>query len=149
MPGATRPSSAELQAAYQDLILDHYRKPRNRGRIPGAEASAAMSNPLCGDEIEIDLAFDGERVRDARFEGRGCSIAQASASMLTELVRGKTRAEVRALRERVRTMLTGGPIDETLGPLVALSGVARFPTRVPCALMAWDAAARALGSESS
>jgi nitrogen fixation NifU-like protein len=149
MPGGTRPSSAELQAAYQDLILDHYRKPRNRGRIPGAEASAAMSNPLCGDEIEIDLAFDGERVRDARFEGRGCSIAQASASMLTELVRGKTRAEVRALRERVRTMLTGGPIDETLGPLVALSGVARFPTRVPCALMAWDAAERALGSEST
>jgi nitrogen fixation protein NifU and related proteins len=149
MPGGTRPSSAELQAAYQDLILDHYRKPRNRGRIPGAEASAAVTNPLCGDEIEIDLAFDGERVRDARFEGRGCSIAQASASMLTELVRGKTRAEVRALRERVRAMLTGGPIDETLGPLVALSGVARFPTRVPCALMAWDAAERALGSESS
>jgi nitrogen fixation NifU-like protein len=144
MASATRPSSAELQATYQDLILDHYRRPRNRGRLAGADASAVVRNPLCGDEIEIDLAFDGDRVREARFEGRGCSIAQASASMLTELVLGKTRAEVRGLRERVRAMVTGGGPDASLGPLIALAGVARFPARVPCALMAWDATAQAI-----
>jgi nitrogen fixation NifU-like protein len=144
MASATRPSSAELQAAYQDVILDHYRRPRNRGRLAGADASAVVRNPLCGDEIEIDLALDGDRVREARFEGRGCSIAQASASMLTELVLGKTRADVRVLRERVRAMVTGGAPDASLGQLVALAGVARFPARVPCALMAWDAAAEAL-----
>jgi nitrogen fixation NifU-like protein len=135
---------AELQAVYQDIILDHYRRPRHRGRLPGAQASAAVRNPLCGDEIEIALALDGDRVRDARFEGRGCSIAQASASMLTELIIGKTRDEIHELRERVRAMVTGGPVEATLGDIMALSGVARFPARIPCALMAWDAMAQAL-----
>jgi nitrogen fixation NifU-like protein len=144
MASATRPAPAELQAAYQELILEHYRRPRNRGPMPGADATARVHNPLCGDEIAVAVALDGDRIREARFEGRGCSIAQASASMLTELVRGKTRAEVEDLRRRLRAMITSGQIDETLGPLVALSGVSRLPARVPCALMAWDAAVRAM-----
>lgn len=144
MASATRPGVAELQAAYQELILEHYRRPRNRGPLVGADATARVHNPLCGDEIAIAVTLDGDRIREARFEGRGCSIAQASASMLTELVRGKTRAEVAELRRRLRAMVTGGAVDDALGPLVAFSGVARLPARVSCVLMAWDAAAEAL-----
>ena len=135
---------AELQAVYQDVILDHYRRARNRGRLPDAHASATVRNPLCGDEIEISLRVDGGRVHEARFEGRGCSIAQASASMLTEIVIGKTPAEIHELRERVRAVVTGERVDDSLGAIAALSGVARFPARIPCALMAWDAMAQAL-----
>ena len=140
---------AQLSAIYQELILDHYRRPRNRGPVEAAGArSARRKNPLCGDELTLAVAFgDDGRVAEARFLGQGCSISQASASMLTQAVRGKTRAEVEALLGRFKAMMLGdasAASDEKLGELRALSGVARFPTRVQCATLAWSALAELL-----
>ena len=141
-------SAAELDALYQELILDHYRRPRNRGELPGADAAAALRNPLCGDEMAVALALDGEIVREARFAGRGCSLSQASASMMTELVRGRTRREVRDLDRRFRALLRGEGAGVTgeLGPLRAFAGVARLPARHRCALLPWEALERALAT---
>ena len=139
--------SAEIAALYQELILDHYRRPRNKGTLENADASAEMKNPLCGDEITLQVAFNGNGVGDLRFSGRGCSISQASASMMTQLVKGKDVSEVNALRHRFREMILGDATaltDEKLGSLRALSGVARFPARVKCALLAWNALENAL-----
>jgi nitrogen fixation NifU-like protein len=140
-----RPDSAELSALYQELILDHYRRPRNKGTLDNADASVEMKNPLCGDEIALQVAFDGDNIRDVKFSGRGCSISQASASMMTQLLKGKKRAEIESIRARFRELMLGvaEPTDE-LGPLRALSGVARFPGRVKCALLAWNALESAL-----
>ena len=134
--------SAELSALYQELILDHYRRPRNKGTLEKADASVEMKNPLCGDEIALQVAFDGDYVCDLRFSGRGCSISQASASMMTQLVKGKSTEEIEAIRKRFRDVMLGDPsaaADERIGSLRALSGVARFPARVKCALLAWSA----------
>lgn len=132
-----------LANLYQDLLLDHYRRPRNRGELPHADARARMTNPLCGDAVEVMLAFDADgRVSEARFEGEGCSIAKASASMLTEAARGLTREELLQLRQRVRALLAGNEEEadeDSLGDLRALSGVSRFPARVKCASLAWEA----------
>jgi nitrogen fixation protein NifU and related proteins len=144
-------SAAEVEALYQELILDHYRRPRNRGELPHPDAAAALRNPLCGDELAIALALDGDVVREARFAGRGCSLSQASASMMTELVRGRTRREVRDLDRRFRALVRGDRGSEdveqgALGPLRAFAGVARLPSRHRCALLPWDALERALAS---
>lgn len=139
--------SAEIAALYQELILDHYRRPRNKGALENADASAEMKNPLCGDEITLQVAFNANGVGDLRFSGRGCSISQASASMMTQLVKGKDVSEINALRHRFREMMLGDATaltDEKLGSLRALSGVARFPARVKCALLAWNALESAL-----
>jgi len=139
--------SAELSALYQELILDHYRRPRNKGTLENADASVEMKNPLCGDEIELQVAFDGDGVRDLKFSGRGCSISQASASMMTQLVKGKRREEIDAIRNQFRDLMLGvtsAANDGRLGSLRALSGVARFPARVKCALLAWNALESAL-----
>ena len=144
--GAPR-TAAELDALYQELILDHYRRPRNRGELPGADAAAALRNPLCGDELGVALALDGDVVREARFAGRGCSLSQASASMMTEIVRGRTRREVRDLDRRFRALVrgeAGAGSDHGLGPLRAFAGVARLPSRHRCALLPWEALERAL-----
>jgi nitrogen fixation protein NifU and related proteins len=140
-----RPDSAELSALYQEMILDHYRRPRNRGTLENADASVEMKNPLCGDEIGLQVMFDGDSISEVRFSGRGCSISLASASMMTQLLKGKTRAEIESIRARFRDLMLGvaEPTDE-LGPLRALSGVARFPGRVKCALLAWNALESAL-----
>ena len=98
-------TSAQLSALYQEMILDHYRRPRNKGTLENADASVEMKNPLCGDEIGLQLSFSGEQVSDVRFSGRGCSISQASASMMTQLVRGKTRSEIDSIRRRFREAL--------------------------------------------
>jgi nitrogen fixation protein NifU and related proteins len=140
---AGRPErSAEIAALYQEMILDHYRRPRNKGTLENADARVEMRNPLCGDEITLQVAFAGEGVADLRFSGRGCSISQASASMMTQLVKGKSTGEIDALRKRFRELMLGDQSavsDEKLGSLRALSGVARFPARVKCALLAWNA----------
>lgn len=138
---------SRLQSLYQELILDHFRRPRNRGRLEQPDASVVMKNPLCGDEITLQLAFDGDQVRDARFVGQGCSISQASASMMTQLVRGKPASEVQGLAARFRQMIRGdaeAASDQILGELRALSGVSKFPVRVKCALLPWDALAAGL-----
>ena len=117
--------SAEIAALYQEMILDHYRRPRNKGTLENADASAEMKNPLCGDEITLQVAFNANGVDDLRFSGRGCSISQASASMMTQLVKGKGADEIAALRTRFREMMLGDAsagTDEKLGSLRALSG---------------------------
>jgi nitrogen fixation NifU-like protein len=132
-----------LAALYQSLILDHYRRPRNRGTLEQADASVTVKNPRCGDQIELQVAFDDAGgVQAVRFRGEGCSISLATASMMTELVTGKTREEIDELAARFARMLEGdetAAADETLGDLRALSGVARVPARIKCALLPWDA----------
>jgi nitrogen fixation protein NifU and related proteins len=139
-------TSAEIGALYQEMILDHYRRPRNKGTLEKPDASVEMKNPLCGDEITLQVAFDGDSVCDLRFSGRGCSISQASASMMTQLVKGKSPEEIDVIRKEFRDLMLGNAAaDESqLGSLRALSGVARFPARVKCALLAWNALERAL-----
>jgi nitrogen fixation NifU-like protein len=136
--------SAEIAALYQELILDHYRRPRNKGELDGATTSVTMKNPLCGDEVALHVMFDGDKVSDLRFSGRGCSISQASASMMTQLVKGKSADEIEQLRHTFRDMVMGAtsaedPTAGSLGSLRALGGVSRFPARVKCALLAWNA----------
>jgi len=139
--------AAQVAGLYQEMILDHYRRPRNKGALGNPDASVTMKNPLCGDEIVLDLAFDGDTISDLGFSGRGCSISQASASMMTQLIKGRTSAEIDALRARFREMVMGDATaidDKSLGSLRALSGVAKFPARVKCALLAWNALETAL-----
>lgn len=146
--------SAEIAALYQELILDHYRRPRNKGELEGATASVTMKNPLCGDEVALHVLLDGDKVSDLKFSGRGCSISQASASMMTQLVKGKSAAEIKELRETFRDMVMGATdandesVEKSLGSLRALSGVSRFPARVKCALLAWNALETALAGSS-
>jgi nitrogen fixation protein NifU and related proteins len=144
-------TSAELSALYQELILDHYRRPRNKGTLENADASVEMKNPLCGDEICLQVAFDGASICDLRFAGRGCSISQASASMMTQMVKGKSAEEIETIRNRFRDLMLGDQSaadDQSLGSLRALSGVARFPARVKCALLAWNALETALSERA-
>jgi nitrogen fixation NifU-like protein len=139
--------SAQVAALYQEMILDHYRRPRNKGTLEKADASVEMKNPLCGDEIAVHVAFDGSSVRDLRFSGRGCSISQASASMMTQLVKGKSADEITQIWKLFRELMLGdsnAALDDRLVTLRPLSGVARFPARVKCALLAWNALESAL-----
>jgi nitrogen fixation NifU-like protein len=140
-------SDARLSALYQEVILDHYRRPRNKGTLASPTGTANLRNPLCGDEVDVQVEMRDGRVADVKFGGRGCSISQASASMMTELVKGRTPDEVQALGERFAAMIrgdAGAAADEVLGQARALSGVSRFPTRVRCAMIAWEAVARAV-----
>jgi nitrogen fixation NifU-like protein len=134
--------SAQISALYQEMILDHYRRPRNKGEIENPDETIVMKNPLCGDEITIQLRYEDDKVEDVGFVGRGCSISQASASMMTQLVKGKSATEIAEIGSRFRGMVMGdeaGASDTSLGSLRALSGVAKFPARVRCALLAWNA----------
>ncbi len=144
----TNPATdARLSALYQEVILDHYRRPRNKGALEAPTSHASLRNPLCGDEVDVQVKMAEGRVADVRFGGQGCSISQASASMMTELVKGRTPDEVHALGERFAEMIRGNveaAKDQALGQARALSGVSRFPTRVRCALIAWEAMARAI-----
>ena len=139
MPESGDDALAEL---FQELILDHYRRPRNKGALEQRTRRVGLSNPSCGDELELDLRLDGDRIADLRFSGRGCSISQASASMMTQLVKGKTVAEARALASRFNELMHGSAEakgDPALGEARALAGVAKFPVRVKCALLGWNA----------
>ena len=138
----------DLKELYRDVILDHNRTPRNFGRLEPADGRAQGHNPLCGDELSLFVRMDGERIADVRFEGKGCAISTASASLMTEAVRGKDRAAVRELFDKVHTLLTqqDAPLDGSLGKLAALSGVREFPARVQCASLCWHTLNAALGS---
>ncbi|HEY8498282.1 MAG TPA: SUF system NifU family Fe-S cluster assembly protein [Limnochordales bacterium] len=135
-----------LDELYRELILDHYKSPRNKGPLPDADATVHLHNPLCGDEITLALAVEGGVIREARFTGQGCSISQASASMLTQAVKGRSLAEARQMLERFTRMVRGElePEEADLGDLAALAGVRRFPVRVKCAMLAWEALDRDL-----
>lgn len=141
---------------YRDVILDHYRSPRNRGSLPDADAHADGFNPLCGDEITIDIRMDGDTVAEIAVRGQGCSISQASASMMSEAVSGKSRREIRTIVGRFKGMMgiEGGVDPEldpdkpgsSLGDLEALQGVKQFPVRIKCANLAWTTLEEALRS---
>ncbi len=133
---------------YQEIILDHYRHPRGRGELEPPKITQEGFNPSCGDEVILDLRLEDGRISDIRFHGRGCSISQASASMMTEAVKGKTLAEAHALIQQVLAMVKGeaeGDPD-ALGDIVALAGVRNFPVRVKCATLAWHTLEEALRS---
>ncbi len=143
-----------VEELYREVILDHYRNPRHRGTLPAADAHAEGQNPLCGDEIAIDLAFDGDTVADVAISGQGCSISQASASMMSNAIKGKTRADIEDLMHRFKRMMDieeGDPgLDPdrpgaVLGDLEALQGVRKFPVRIKCADLPWTTLLEALG----
>jgi nitrogen fixation protein NifU and related proteins len=129
----------ELKDLYRDVILDHNRKPRNFGRLDPADATADGHNPLCGDRLTVSLRMAGDTIEDIRFEGKGCAISTASASLMSEAVKGRDRTAVHELFGRVHALLTqpGTPPDESIGKLAALSGVREFPARVKCASLCW------------
>lgn len=137
----------DLKDLYRDVILDHNRRPRNFGPLERADGRAEGNNPLCGDRLSLAVRLDGERIADIRFEGKGCAISTASASLMTEAVKGKSREEVQALFARVHALLTqpGATPDAALGKLAALSGVREFPARVKCASLCWHTLNAALG----
>jgi nitrogen fixation NifU-like protein len=129
----------ELKDLYRDVILDHNRQPRNFGRLDPADALADGHNPLCGDRLTVSLRMAGDTITDIRFEGKGCAISTASASLMTEAVKGRSRDSAHELFDRIHALLTQQdvPADESLGKLAALSGVREFPSRVKCASLCW------------
>jgi nitrogen fixation NifU-like protein len=130
-----------LDDLYREVILDHYRTPRNKRHIDDAPIDVHRNNPLCGDDLTVHVVVRDGIATDAAFEGQGCSISQASASMLTEQIKGKKLPEIEALLMDFRKMMAGeeGPSDDELGDLVALKGVVKYPVRIKCAVLAWDA----------
>lgn len=138
--------STALAELYKQLIVEHSRRPRNVRVLEDASHQAQGSNPLCGDEVTVYLKMDGERIVDASFQGSGCAISVASASMMTESLKGKTQIEAERLFEAFHNLVTGKrtPQDMELGKLAAFSGVAAYPVRVKCATLAWHAMRAAL-----
>jgi nitrogen fixation NifU-like protein len=129
-----------LEELYKEVILDHYRSPRNKGRLDPHDVALERNNPLCGDEIELFLRFDGDALEGVAFEGKGCSISLASASMMTEKVQGLSAEEAGALASLIKRMLAGEEDGDasTLGDLVSLKGVVKYPVRIKCALLGWN-----------
>jgi len=151
--GSPAPASAALEALYQERILEHFRHPRGKGSLSAPDVVATARNPLCGEDVTImaslDRTAEGDRVREVRFMSDGCSITQASASMMTDLVRGRTPDAIDDLAALLRAVVRGDPAaarDETLGPLVALSALARVPARIACAMLPWEALAQGLAA---
>ena len=142
---------ASLSELYQNVILEHNRSPRNYRAIDGSSTRVEGNNPLCGDRITVWLKLEGDVVRDVSFQGAGCAISKASASLMTEAVKGKTRVEVERLFDRFHRLVTGGlepGESETLGKLAVFSGVSEFPVRVKCATLSWHAMRQAIGEAS-
>jgi nitrogen fixation protein NifU and related proteins len=135
----------DLNDLYQQVILDHSKSPRNCRKLDGANRSAKGHNPLCGDQVTIYMRFENDRVEEVSFEGTGCAISKASASLLTDALKGRTTEETRELFEKVRDMVTTGKADgEQLGKLSVFAGVHKFPARVKCAILPWHAALAAV-----
>jgi nitrogen fixation protein NifU and related proteins len=137
---------SDLQALYQEVILDHNRRPHNFRGMPAADHRAEGFNPLCGDRVTLFLKLDGDRIADVSFQGSGCAISTASASILTDAVKGKTAAEAHRLFERFHKLVTGKHLNDgrELGKLAVFSGVSEFPARVKCATLAWHTLKSAL-----
>lgn len=146
-----------LEELYREVILDHYRNPRNKGHLDHPEATAQGVNPLCGDEINIEISFDGDMVSEVAVSGQGCSISQSSASMMTEAIKGKTRDEIADLVAKFRQMMSLDEGDDpgldperpgsVLGDIEALQGVRQYPVRIKCASLGWNTLLEALDGE--
>ncbi|MDP6823546.1 MAG: SUF system NifU family Fe-S cluster assembly protein [Dehalococcoidia bacterium] len=138
----------DLDELYQEVLLDHYRNPRNTGRLDDPASEVDAVNPFCGDEIHMQLGMDGDTLSRISVTGQGCSISQAAGSLLSELVEGKTSEEARELRELFRGMMMGEELSDDvadrLDDNLALQGVRRFPVRIKCALLSWSALIDAL-----
>jgi nitrogen fixation protein NifU and related proteins len=140
-----------LDDIYKEVILDHYKNPRNKRELPDAELSCTRNNPLCGDEITVLAHVEDGKVLEVAFQGAGCSISQSSASMMTEAVTGVTVEEALDLAARFRGMMAGEvePDEESFGDLVALKGVVKYPIRIKCAVLSWDVLQEALDAGSA
>ncbi len=134
----------DLRDLYQDMIFDHYRQPRNYGRLPHANHTAEGYNPLCGDKVSITLILKDGVIHDIKFEGVGCAISTASASLMTESLKGKTEAEALGILEDFKSLVTGSSVARDMGKLSVLAGVQAFPQRVKCATLAWHTLQAAL-----
>jgi nitrogen fixation NifU-like protein len=141
----------DLKDLYRDVIIDHNRQPRNFGRLEPADAHAEGFNPLCGDRLDLYVALDGDRIRDLRFEGKGCAISVASASLMTEALKGRTRADAQRYFDAIHGLLTRPDYTPAmdLGKLAALSGVREFPVRVKCASLCWHTLNAALANQAA
>jgi nitrogen fixation protein NifU and related proteins len=146
-----RKQEAELDDLYRDIIIDHYRNPRHKGHLTAPTACHEGLNPLCGDEVTIEVKLEDGRLADIAYTGSGCSISQSSASMMTEAIEGKSVADVRHLIGEFTSMMRGSDdVDpEELGDLEALSGVRKFPVRIKCATLAWHTLDEALNEAAS
>ncbi len=143
---------SSLSELYQNVILEHNRSPRNYRTMPDADRKADGNNPLCGDQVTVWVRFDGDVVGDVSFQGAGCAISKASASLMTGAVKGKSRADVERLFDRFHQLVTGTlPADqsETLGKLAVFSGVSEYPIRVKCASLSWHTLKAALEGEQA
>ena len=140
-----------LDDIYKEVILDHYKSPRNKRELPGAELQCHANNPLCGDEITVFAHVEGDSVAEVTFQGAGCSISQSSASMMTEAVTGTSVEAAKALAGEFRGMMAGDvePDEDAFGDLVALKGVVQYPIRIKCAVLAWDVLQDALDGAGS
>ena len=139
--------SADLTELYQQVILDHNRRPRNRGRLPTANRVAHGDNPSCGDQCSVYLQLDGDRIKDISFDGSGCAISMASASLMTTQLKGKTAPEAEALYKKFHEIVTTGKEPEEISDIAAFAGVHTFPARIKCATLGWHAALNALKSD--
>ena len=135
-----------LDEMYKEVILDHYKSPRNKRELPGASFTCSRNNPLCGDEIQVSATVDDDVLSAVTFQGSGCSISQSSASMMTEAVTGRTVTDALDLAAAFRGMMAGDvePDEDRFGDLVALEGVVKYPIRIKCAVLAWDVLQEAL-----
>ena len=141
----------QLSSLYQQLILEHYRNPRNKGELEEKTVEIHMANPVCGDEIRLQLRIEGDRIEDVKFLGSGCSISQASVSMMTIRLKGSSIDQADELAKRFTDMMHGDESavkEKSLGDLRALQGVSKFPVRIKCALLGFDALQEALKKEA-
>ncbi|HEY5298362.1 MAG TPA: SUF system NifU family Fe-S cluster assembly protein [Verrucomicrobiae bacterium] len=138
----------DINDLYQQVILDHCKQPRNFHEMPQASCSAQGRNPICGDQLKLFLALDGEKISDASFTGSGCCISKASASLLTEFAKGKTKTDVEKMFEQVHEMVMTGNVSGDVGKLKVFAGVHKYPARVKCAILAWHAAMAALKGDA-
>ena len=139
----------DLSDLYQQVILDHCKKPRNFHEMSSPTCSAQGHNPLCGDQLKLFVALNGDVINDISFVGSGCCISKASASLLTDTVRGKTKAEVQKIFDQVHEMVMTGQVNGDVGKLAVFAGVHKFPARVKCAILAWHALVAALKGDGS
>lgn len=143
-------STNKLDQLYRSVIMDHYKTPRNKGVIEKSSVTVDMNNPTCGDVIHLTMTVEDDIVQDAKFEGEGCSISMASASMMTQMIKGKSTEDALKLADTISQIMLGNEYDKSidLGDVEALSGVAKFPARIKCATLAWKAMEKGVGPDS-